>query len=400
MRENARVLLVTWDGAGNLPPELSLLEALVARGHTAYAIGHDSLREALESRGAECLPLRGALPYDSKVPMPPEQEMPFVLEHVWFGEVFGAALLEAVEQVRPDVLLVDSSLAPALVAARSTGLPTVALCHFPYRLILGAFSPVLESFLPKTNEYATRLGLDPFPSHRALIETTPLVLVSSYRPFDGAATDSRSVMHVGPCRGAGHGAEPWKRRSSDRPLVVVGMSTSHQHQVPVLQRLCDALGTLEVEALVTTGPAIAPETLAPAANTTVARLVSHDAVLPQADLLVTHAGHGTVMAGVTYGTPMLCMPMGRDQPFIAERVAELGLGSVIDPAAEVADLAQAIAKILADGDVKRRAADFARSLAGHAGLADAVGLIEGLLTYDRPDLTRSRPASSSSEQRR
>ena len=32
------------------------------------------------------------------------------------------------------------------------------------------------------------------------------------------------------------------------------------------------------------------------------------------------------MAGAGAGVPMLCMPMGRDQPFVASRVEALGLG--------------------------------------------------------------------------
>jgi NDP-glycosyltransferase len=84
------------------------------------------------------------------------------------------------------------------------------------------------------------------------------------------------------------------------------------------------------------------------------------------------------MAGATYGVPMLCFPMGRDQPMIADRVARLGLGSVLSPEASVSDIQSAIAAILADASTKRRAEDLAKSLAGHPGLDHAVGLVESL----------------------
>jgi UDP:flavonoid glycosyltransferase YjiC (YdhE family) len=110
----------------------------------------------------------------------------------------------------------------------------------------------------------------------------------------------------------------------------------------------------------------------------VVRFVPHDEVLPSADLLVTHAGHGTVMAGVTYGVPMLCIPMGRDQPLIADRVARLGLGSVLGPNAAAADIQRTVAAMLEDGTFAVRAREFARPLAGHPGLERAVDLIERL----------------------
>jgi hypothetical protein len=52
MSRQAGVLLVTWDGAGNLPPERSLVRSLVARGHTVRALARESVREPLERDGA------------------------------------------------------------------------------------------------------------------------------------------------------------------------------------------------------------------------------------------------------------------------------------------------------------------------------------------------------------
>lgn len=379
MSRHASVLLVTWDGAGNLAPERALLRALVARGHTVRALAHDSVREPLERDGAECLPLHGVRPYDSREPMPPGEELPFVRDHIWYAKAFATELLAAVDRFRPDLLLVDIALSYALVAARRSGLPTAVLGHFPYQLLLGPFAPLFESRLGEINAYAAELGLTPLASHQALVEAASLVLVPSYRPFDEIEAPAANVMHVGPWRSERNGCETWRRRVPGRPLVLVGLSTSHQNQVALLQRLCDALAALEVEALVTTGAAIAPEWLRAAANTTVLRFLSHDAVLPSTDLLITHAGHGTVMAGVTHGVPMLCFPMGRDQPMIADRVARLGLGSVADPEAPVAEIQRAVAAMLADAETRRRARAFAQSLVGHPGLDDAVRLVEGLL---------------------
>lgn len=364
MSRRGNVLLVTWDGAGNLPPERALVRALVARGHTVRAIAHESARDALEQDGAAFSPLRGAHHYDSQEPVSPEEEMPFVVEHIWNAEAFDTELSEAVAAHRPDVLLVDVCLVTALLAARRSGIPTAVLCHTPYGLIVGPFAPMLGSRLPGS-------------SHQALIESLGLVVVASHRPFDEVATVAPNVVHVGPMRRPARGGA-WPRRMPERPLVLVGLSTSQQHQLPLLERLCAALGELPVEALVTTGPAIAPEALHPATNTTVQRFVSHDEVLPSASLLVTHAGHGTVMAGTTYGVPILCLPMGRDQPLIAERVARLGLGAVGSPEASVGELRGAIAAVLADSDVAARAKTFARSLEGHAGLDEAIARIERL----------------------
>jgi len=36
-------------------------------------------------------------------------------------------------------------------------------------------------------------------------------------------------------------------------------------------------------------------------------------VFPLADLVITHAGHGTLMRALSHGLPLVCLPMGRDQ---------------------------------------------------------------------------------------
>ena len=372
------VLVVTWDGAGNLPPERAIIRALGAAGHTVRVLAHESVRGAIEEDGAELLPVRGARHYDSSEAMAPADEMPFVLEHIWFATAFGTALQTTVERLRPDVLLVDVCLAHALVAARASRVPTAVLGHFPYHLLLGPYAPVVAPWMPGVNAYAAELGLPPFPSLQALIEWRGPVLIPTYRAFDEVEHVAPNVVHVGPLRSRERGTA-WARRLAGRPLVVVGLSTSNQNQAGLLQRLCDALGGLDVEALVTTGAAIAPESLRAAANTTVMRFVTHDAVLPSADLLVTHAGHGTVMAGITYGVPMLCLPMGRDQPMIADRVARLGLGTILAPEAPVAEIGRAITATLGDAGLAARARAFAHSVAGHPGLDEALGLIDGML---------------------
>src|SRR5215831_10330314 len=244
MRRSASVLMVTWDGAGALEPERALLRALIARGHSVRVLAHGSIRETIARDGAGFLEVQGVRPYDSRQPMRAEEEMPFVLEHIWFARGFGSELLGAVDRFRPDFLLVDICLLQALVAARHSGLPTAVLCHFPYYLAVGPFAPLLDSRLEETNTYAAELGVGQFPSHQALFETSPLVLVSSYRAFDPLESFAPSVVHVGPCRSGPEGGGTWQRRRPGRPLVVVGLSTSHQNQVPLLQRLCDALGAL------------------------------------------------------------------------------------------------------------------------------------------------------------
>ena len=64
---------------------------------------------------------------------------------------------------------------------------------------------------------------------------------------------------------------------------------------------------------------------------------------------------------------MLCMPMGRDQPMVAERARELGLARVC-PADETTDsFARHIEAALEDDALRRSARSFAAETRQHPG---------------------------------
>jgi len=128
----------------------------------------------------------------------------------------------------------------------------------------------------------------------------------------------------------------------------------------------------------TLGHAIGPGDLTLPDNVVAERFVPHAAVLPDARLVVTHAGHGTVMAAVSAGVPLLCTPMGRDQFLVASRVEQLGLGRVASMLASPEALRATIAAALDDDAQLARARCFAASVDVAAGLARALSVLEKL----------------------
>ena len=377
MSRPGRVLLVTCDAAGNLPPERSLVRALVARGHEVEVLAHPSLRARLEADGARFHEYRSMTPLSSIERIEPDIELERTLEHLVFAKGVADDMLRLIEELEPQVLLIDGMLLYGLVASRVSGVPTITLWHTIYSLVTGGpFAELFDSRLHEINEYAIESGLEPFPSHRCLIEADHVLVFSYGDGFDDTTGLPQNVHHVGPLRSIDPEATGDYTGSSGAPLVVVGLSTSYMGQQALLQKLCDALAGLPIRALITTGPAIAPEELTTAPNTTAVEFVAHDRVLPSADLLVTHAGHGTVSAGLTYGVPMVCIPLGRDQPMVAERVEALGLGTVVDPEASVEKLAESVVQVLADPEARERAKRFAQRVKRHAGIDEAIGVVE------------------------
>jgi UDP:flavonoid glycosyltransferase YjiC (YdhE family) len=153
------------------------------------------------------------------------------------------------------------------------------------------------------------------------------------------------MAYVGPQIGEPAWAAPLDLPWADddpRPLAAVGFSTSFQNHVGVLQRVIDAMASLPMRGVVTLGDTIAPEELRAPENVVLLHSAPHDALMRQANMVVTHGGHGTVMRALAHGRPMLVIPHGRDQNDNAIRVTERGAGLSLPANASVEAIADAL----------------------------------------------------------
>ena len=396
-----KYLFVTWDGGGNLAPELLLAGRLVGRGHEVRFLGHRSQRDRVEAAGCRFSPFERApdgdasragtaLFKDWEVSSPPKL-VALARERLWFGPAadFAADVLAVLDRHRADVVAVDWMLFGALAAAERSGLPSAALWHTAYSLPTLDVPPFGPGFgpprgwpgrlrnrgmrvigsrmwnkgLPQLNAARAAIGLFPLQTVFEQFDHLDRVLVLTSDAFDFAALGGgplpANVRYVGPQVELGVTDHP--PAASDRPLVLVSFSTTYQAQEPVLAKVAAALGTLPVRALVSTGPAVRLDGPLPG-NVEVTTWIPHTEVLPGASLVVTHAGMGTVMTSLAHGVPLVCLPMGRDQAENAARVVHAGAGLRLSPKAGQAAIAAAVRDALATPALAGNARRLARAM--------------------------------------
>ncbi len=348
-----RILATTWDGGGNLPPMIALCEALAERGHELIALAHRTQSAPLFAAGVEAVAYETAGEYDSGNPHTTDPAA-FFAWLLAFDARAANDLKAAAARLQPDLMIVDSMTPQTLHAAKYLRSPSVSLIHCAWRTLLEIpDSPFVEP-----------------------TEAADAGLVFSHRAFDAVAP--RNAVWVGAARGQAAATE-WRRRRPDLPFVVASLSTAQQGQGMVLDKLAGALRRVGAEGLLTVGKGYDPRKFAGSDTLAIEARVPHEAVLPKADLLITHAGHGTVMAALRSGTPMLCLPGLGDQPFNAARVVELGLGEMLDPLeVSEADIAAAIDRLLGAAVLHERARAFAPRMDEEPGVQIAVDRLEAL----------------------
>jgi MGT family glycosyltransferase len=197
---------------------------------------------------------------------------------------------------------------------------------------------------------ATRraLGLAPTESDVGAWESTDLLLVTAPRWFDApSSTFPRNVVHAGPLGVNLPTSEPQRRQ---RPFVLLAFSTTViEGQEHLVQRTCDAIASLPVDALLTLGPSIEASELRLPTNVTAVAHVDHDRVLPETSAVVTHGGLGTTLRALAHGIPLVLAPLARDQHFNARRVCAFGAGLQLDADAATSELRSGVESVLRDG---------------------------------------------------
>jgi UDP:flavonoid glycosyltransferase YjiC (YdhE family) len=409
-------LAALWDGGGTVPVELGVVRRLLARGSTVTVLGDPTMERDVRESGAEFrswtrAPHRASPALEDDLLRDWECRTPVQLlrrlgDRLITGPAgaFAADVREALAARPADTVIANGALLGALVGAESAGVPAVALSANIYsrpargippfgsglapargplgrgrdRALNALATALWNRGLPDLNAARADLGLDPLRDTWAQWDRAARVLVLTSAAFDLPAELPANVRYVGPVLDDPGWAEPVEVPPGDEPLVVVGLSSTYMRQADLLRRIVAALATLPVRAVVPTGPAVEPAEVPGTDRVAVVRTASHAQLFPLADVVVTHAGHGTLVKALAAGVPALCLPMGRDQGDNVVRAARHGAALGLSPKASPARIAAAVRRLLEDPAYRRGAQALGARLRADAASTALVEEVESL----------------------
>jgi MGT family glycosyltransferase len=165
----------------------------------------------------------------------------------------------------------------------------------------------------------------------------------------------------------------WEPTAGEGALVYVSLGSLGSADVELMNRLVAALAETPHRYVVSKGPQHELIELAP--NMTGAEFLPQPAILPHADLVITHGGNNTVTESIHFGKPMVVLPLFWDQHDNAQRMAECGFGVRL-PTYEFEDaqLHDAIDRLVSTPN--ERLAEASRRLQSQPGTVRAADLIE------------------------
>ena len=179
---------------------------------------------------------------------------------------------------------------------------------------------------------------------------------------------------------------PAHLRERDGALIYLSLGSLGSADVGLMQRLVDLLATTEHRVIVSKGPLANQITLHD--NQVGAAIVPQPAILPLADLVITHGGNNTVTEAFHHGKPMIVLPLFWDQVDNAQRVEETGFGRRLATYGfRDEELTDAIDELLADEPLAARLAAMSARIKSTSGTVRAADLIERVARTGQPVLS-------------
>ena len=164
-------------------------------------------------------------------------------------------------------------------------------------------------------------------------------------------------------------------RDGEGALVYLSLGSLGSADVDLMRRLVEVLGETPHRYIVSKGPQHDLYELAP--NMWGEEFVPQPSILPQVDLVITHAGNNTTTECMHFGKPMIALPLFWDQYDNAQRVDDTGFGARLRTYAfEPEEMSAAIDRLLGDAELRGRLDATAARLQANPGTVTAADLIE------------------------
>jgi UDP:flavonoid glycosyltransferase YjiC (YdhE family) len=377
-------------GNGHFEPLIPIARAARAAGHLVAVAGRPAMTETVERAGFTSVAVAegGSWPdVAGKTARLPLLELDAdredrVLREGFAGRIArrrAAGLIALAADWRPDLVVRDEIDFGAAVAAERLGIPHVTV------LVVAAGSFVRPEVVAEPlHQLRAEHGLAPDPelemlrAHLVLSPFAPSFRDPAF-PLPDTAHSIRPAALESPVDTA---APAWIAELDGAPTIYFSLGTVFNVESgDLFGRVLAGLRDLGVGLVVTVGNGIDPVELGPQpAHVHIERYVSQARILPSCELVVSHAGSGSVTGALAHGLPLVLLPMGADQPLNAARCAELGVGTVLD-AVRVSsrEVQHAASAVIADPGCRRAAERLRDEGAALPTAAEAVALLEELV---------------------
>lgn len=305
-----------------------------------------------------------------------EEAIAFAFREGFAGIAARAAmpkLQRTIREFRPDLVIRESAEFASLVAAEVAGVPQagVAVYCSEYE------SWIATQVAGAVDQLRALVGLKPDNGSAQRSQRTFTCFPPSFDrgpPLPDRPPAFRVAQEIPP-RHVASALRPDWMPAGDKPFLFMTFGTvaGRSERVRNAYRvLLEAVGSLPVKALLTTGPVMPREELgAIPDNVRVEKFVPQVDIMPHTSAVVCHGGSGTLLSTLATGCPVVVIPLFADQPANARAAEAAGAGlAVFTHDAE--QIARAIRAVLTSESIRTGAQNIAAEMASMHPINEAI----------------------------
>jgi UDP:flavonoid glycosyltransferase YjiC (YdhE family) len=400
-RDNrVRVLFTTLPATGHFHPLVPLARATAAAGHDVAFASAASFCPVVRSAGFPCFPAgfdRNGVPLDVLFPelrsLTGEAFTRFVSGHIRVAVEAAQMvtdLLALTADWTPDIIVRDASEYGGCIAAEVLGIP-----HASVRTSVTASSYAGRRFVAQElNILRGAHGLAPDPE--AAMPFRYLHLASEppgLWPADDPPAPTSHLLRPQPFDRSGAETLPdWVRDLPDVPTVCATLGTYMNRSAEIFQAILDGLRNERLNVILTIGRDQDPAQFGPQpATVRIERYIPLSLLLPYCAAVVCQAGFSTTVTALAHGLPMVLIPLGADQPLVAQQMARLGVGPVLNATNRTPEaIRMAVQEMLMDQTSRGNAQRVRDAMMTLPGPDHAVTLLEKLAIEGTPVLAGAK----------
>ncbi|MGZ4288937.1 MAG: glycosyltransferase, partial [Solirubrobacteraceae bacterium] len=329
-----RLLAYLSASSGNTYPAIDTLLELARRGHELHVRMRASDVELMRALGLHAAAIdpgieqieiedwRGRTQVDSLLRL--------IRGYYAWAKLEIPDLRQAIAEVSPDALIVDSNCIGAMYLAEASGLPWALYCPYPPAFRSDDVPPhglglppargplgrardrawrsvgdrLISGEVRRFNELRAGLGLPPLRKFDDQFLKSDRFIAFTAEPYEYPRSDwPPHVRLVGPGLWEPPADPPAWLEAETRPIVLVTASTAFQLDSKLITTALDALAGEDL-AVVATTAAHDPAQFHPPANARVEQFLPHNPILARATCVVCHGGQGITQKALAAGVPV------------------------------------------------------------------------------------------------
>ncbi len=299
------------------------------------------------------------------------------------AEALVPHLLAAIDDLRPDVLLRETTGWAAWLAGELRGLPVAS---FDFQPAPGAVLDQLSG--GRLAAARARFGLDPDPELASLHRWLTIVgAPPSWFRLEALPPTVHLIQPPEPLPADDRSIDALFDGLPDRPTVYATLGTTFNAEPGLFDLVLRGLAELDVNVIATIGRNLDAASLGPQPDhVRLVAFVPQSLLFPRCDAVVAHGGYGSLMGALRFGLPVVSVPVAAiDNVLNARRLEKLGAGLAVHEADRSASaVARAVKRVLSEPEFRMAAGRLAEEIATLPPPAHAAGLLVRLGETKRP----------------